>query len=559
MFRYSLSLWIKTQMMKSFLSTIFLTICLLPGERIYAQHSAAANGRKPTLIVNIIVGGLEYDAYDRYKGTLSEGGFKTLVNGGVVFTDGRYDFMQTNTPATLATITTGCNPSVHGVVGEYWQDYVNGERVGLIDDPAAQGLNSDIGIGCYSYTNLTAPTLGDQLKYANPQSKVITIAADPVSAISMGGFAGHVYWLDTNACNWTSSSKYMLYLPGWVARYNERNNSRKQTFAEYKWKPVRQAKNYVNSRYCLFDFGSQPNMHKIPVLSDPEAKKTAYGHLLFTPAANDLVVELAKFAVVYEELGKDENPDILNIYFDAPRNVIKLYGPESVEAEDMFYRVDRSIASLLEYINSQANADKVLYVLTADHGVSRSCDISAGTATKFNGNQFRTLVSSFLGAQFGGNGWVNGYYDHRLYLNRTAVYNAGLSLRDVQERVAGFSMQFRGISHAITGNALQDAGISDPFTRRILNGYYPKRSGDLALCFMPGWIEDKPGVRADSGSPYDYDTHVPLIVFGCGLPSHAIKTPTDMTSLAPTLARILQINRPAASTGHHVEELTGMF
>ena len=105
------------------------------------------------------------------------------MDQGAYFTDAHYNYMQTNTAAGLATLSTGTNPDGHGIVAEDWIDFTTNNPVNLIADPSVTGLDCDAGVGCYSPLNLTAATLGDRLKESDAKSKVVSIAATPVSAI----------------------------------------------------------------------------------------------------------------------------------------------------------------------------------------------------------------------------------------------------------------------------------------------------------------------------------------------------------------------------------------
>lgn len=535
---------------------ILLLAAIVPSAAVGQNR---ADGNKPALVVNIVVGGMRADAIGRYGENLSEGGLRRFLNEGVVFTESHYDFMQTNTPATLTTLTTGANPSVHGVVGEYWQDYITGRRVGLIDDPSAQGLGTDMGVGNYSPVNLTVPALGDALLRESRGSKVVTIAAEAVSAVAMGGFGSDVYWLDVNSCNWTSSNKYMASLPDWVVKYNNFNRLYKDGYRNYRWTmPLKYYSGYVNSRFTILDIPEGVRYRKMPRVADAGGRER-YANVPNTPPGVELLVEFAKQAVIYEDLGKDGNVDILNICFDGPRNAAMTFGPESMEAEDMLYRTDEAIASLVEFVEAQFRDGRVLWVLTSDHGTSDSYDMSFTGDARLNTLQFRTIIGSFLGAQFGGGQWVSDYYDRRLYLDRATVYNAGVSLADVQRRAADYALQFRGVSHAVTSSAMQGSAFSDGYMRKIQNGFYPKRSGDVAINLMAGWIEDASGMRSTSGSLYDYDTHVPLIFMGCGLRPAVVDEAVDMCSVAVTLARIMGVGRPAASTAEPIRELDELY
>ncbi|MFR7709224.1 MAG: alkaline phosphatase family protein, partial [Alistipes inops] len=294
---------------------------------VFAFQTAAAQQaprpERPALVVNMVVGGLPYDFVTRYGHNLSEGGFRRLAESGVSFTSARYDYMPTDRASSLATITTGTYPSVHGVVGERWCDVLTGEEVELIADSEAAGFDCEYGQGCYSNVNLIAPTLGDRLRAESPASKVVSIAADPVSAIVMAGLGTEAYWVNTATAGWTSSSRYMLYLPGWVERFNDqyRGNS---YLADWFWTLHLGPERYVNRRYGRIDLPEDARFRELaPIGGLPcTAGGGRYVPVFATPLASDLVADFAMQAVVREELGQDEAPDILNICFDAPRDII---------------------------------------------------------------------------------------------------------------------------------------------------------------------------------------------------------------------------------------------
>jgi hypothetical protein len=169
---------------------------------------------------------------------------------------------------------------------------------------------------------------------------------------------------------------------------------------------------------------------------------------------------------------------------------------------------------------------------------------------RFNVAQFKTILNSFLGVQLGAGDWVLDYVDRQVYLNRNLVYQKNLDLEDVQNRAAAFVLQFRGVSHVLTSTALSGGYFGSGYGARMQKSFYPRRAGDLMINLMSGWIEERPGVKSLSGSMYDYDTHVPLVMFGAGIPAgQRIDTRADMTSLASTLANIMGIGRPTASEG----------
>lgn len=522
--------------------------------------TAARAVEAPKLVVNIVVSQMRYDYLSRFGDNLSEDGFRRFMREGVVFSQSYYDYMQTTTEAALATLTTGTNPSTHGITSERWIDYVTGKSVDLIADERAAGLECNAEIGCFSSRNLIVPTLADRLLAESPASKVITVAIDPASAVVMGGHTSQVFWMDVTRCKWISSTAYMERLPEWVARYN--TDRRAETFLDKRWSLSKPQDRYVNNRYTVFDFKTSDfryKMRNLDVFKTREVSRN-YPQIVTMPSGNTLVAEFAREAIIREDLGKDDHVDLLNVCFDTPRWIGEAYGTEAMETEDMIYRLDGDLAAMMAFIDAQFPDRRVLYVLTSDHGASDSYDADAERPReRFNADQFKVVVNSFLTAQYGPGNWVLDYVDRQLYLNRTLVYSRGLSLEDVQNQVAAFVLQFRGVSHVLTSTAMQNSYFGGSYAQKIQNSFYPKRSGDLTVNLMPGWIEEDDGRRSQSGSMYDYDSHVPFMVLGCGLPTMIVERQVDMTSLAPTLARIMKISRPIASSGEPIGELTGCF
>jgi hypothetical protein len=531
----------------------FRRFILLVAGSVFASQGVAAQQpvatERPSLVVNLVMGGIPYDFFTRYGHNLSEGGFRRLMEQGVVFTAARYDYMPTDRASSLATITTGTYPSVHGVVGERWYDVQTGEEVELIADPGATGFGCEYGLGCYSNLNLIAPALGDRLRAESPESRVVSIAADPVSAIVLAGLGTDAYWVNTATAGWTSSSRYMLYLPGWVESFNDQYKGNTY-LADWFWALHLAPERYVNRRYARVPLPSGGRFLELPCVGAQSgaAGGGRYAPVVATPLASDLVADFAMQAVVHEALGRDDAPDILNVCFDAPRDIIARYGPESVEAEDMFYQLDRTLGALIGFIVSQVGEERVLFVLTSDHGSSASFDAVGPERERFNGVQFSAIVNSFLCARYEGDRWVTGYSNRRLYFDRREAFERGLSLDEVQRRASDFALQFRGIARVVPSCDLRGGAASDAYMQRLRNGYFPKRSGDLLVDLVPGRIEERAGVRSSAGSAYDYDTHVPLVMAGGGLPHARVEEPVDMASLPVTLARILGIQRPEAAT-----------
>ena len=195
--------------------------------------------------------------------------------------------------------------------------------------------------------------------------------------------------------------------------------------------------------------------------------------------------------------------------------------------------------------------------MTLSSGVG-AFDAGAAEADRFNPRQFEVIVNGFLNVRYGVGDWVVDYSDKCLWLNHNLIYERGLNLAEVQNEVAIFAMQFSGISHALAATAMRTSYFGSGYARRMQNSFYPRRSGDVILNLMPGWIEEQERCWSMSGSMYGYDTKVPLVFYGKGAGMQRVNRRVDMTAVAPTLARLAGIREPAASEGEVLEEIVDL-
>lgn len=528
--------------------TILLLALLLAG---VGPGRTTAAGR-PRLVVNLVVGSMRAGDLDRYSGNFCEGGFRRLIDGGTRYTDSHYDYQRTTTPVSLATLTTGAMPSTHGVVGLRWRDYADNSVEELIVDRKVTGLTR--ADETYSPCNLIAPTLGDALQGESSESRIVTVAIDPVSAVVMGGRSGEAYWLEQGRNEWTSSSYYMASLPAPVQHINRHKFN--STYIHNPWSTLLYRDQHVNTRNSdvrVTDFKSNTPG---PRLASRCRLQTDNDKLRLTPAGNTALIELAKQLVTERQLGVDEAPDLLNICFDTARFMSETFGPESMEVEDMFYRLDHDIEDFLTFLFSHTKNGEVVVVLTSDHGTSPSYDIGEQVRDRFNTRQAEVIVNSFLGARYGTGEWVLACEEGAFYLNHNLIYAKGKSLAEIQNEVATFVMQLRGVSHAQSASDLRSSSFGSGYARRMQNSFYPRRSGDVIIDLMPGWIEEREGCISTSGSMYGYDTHVPLLFYGSGIAKQRIHRRVEMTQVAPTLARLLAVETPAAAEGAVLTEIT---
>lgn len=516
---------------------------------IMSMASAAVSAaERPRLVINIVVSSMQASDLQRYAEGFGAGGFRHLSEGGALCTESRYNYMQTTTPVSLATLTTGALPSTHGIVSQRWCDYIDSKMVDLALDKSVSGVEQREGKGCYSPHHLIAPTLSEASYKADSCSRLITIATDPVSAVVMGGRKGYAFWIDEEHCRWATSSYYTPYLPTWVKDYNAENLPR--ILSGSSWQSIYTAEHYRNVKKSTISIREPLNTKNSGKRTTASEFINDQGQLSRTPVGNEAIFDFAKYAIVSLNLGSDEHTDILNICLDPSRNIASRYGNESIEYEDMLYALDRELASFLGYVRTFIKNDEaLLVVLTSDHGTSPAYNHDTTPKERFNVRQFEVIVNAFLSAKYGQGAWILGYIDHSIYINHNLVYERDLSIAEVQNEVATFAMQFRGVSHALSSTAMRMSYFGSGYAQKMQNSFYPRRSGDVVINLMPEWIEEREEIVSMSGSMYGYDTHVPLIFWGAGITPQRIDHPVCMTSVAPTTARLMGIAEPAASEG----------
>lgn len=525
---------------RNILTTIAIAIATI-GTTFAAQS-------KPRLVVNIIVGCMRGDDIERYGNNLTQDGFKRVMNGGAYYTDAYYDFSQCTTSATLATIATGANPSEHGVIGESWWSYTDGSYKSLITDIKSHPVPFSTGSGSYSAKQLFTPTMGDMLMESNPESKQFTIAIDPLSAIVLNGKHGTPIWAETNRTYWTTASSFAYSIPTWLDEYNRRDTNDKYILS--RWTPIYKAEMYKNSEVAVME--GINNKHT-QLLSDIDLNlgDSKYGHMCYTPAGNTMLLKLASAIIRNEGLGIDENTDILNICLDSSRYIAEIYGPESMEYEDMLYRLDKDINELLSELYGYAQDNShIMVVITAAHGSSPSYNpVDKPEHDRFNTNQMEVLVNAYLSARYGSDSYILGYDNKAIYLNHKVIIDHDLTIDAIRDEVAVFLLQMRGIITARSSTALRNNAFTEGRARLIQHGFYAPRSGDVIIDFMPGWIIENSNYRSSSQMGYIYDRHVPLMIYGGGVEKKRVCERVDMCSVAPTICNIIDINTPWSSEG----------
>ena len=547
--------------MKRFIIIFFLILVFvkLHGQGAYLPPD------KPKLVIGIVVEELNYNQLEKFHDKLSENGIKKLINEGTYFKNASYEYLLTQSAPGHATIATGAEPSFHGITSDIWYTPLKNELINCTKDVSVNSVGGSFESGLHSPVNLLVSTFSDELAIAtNKKAKVFGVGLNESSAIfSAGHTANAAYWFDNTTGTWMSSSYYISALPDWVNDFNAMKFS--DTYLNSTWNLLRPAKYYAD---CLPDSNSFEigfnNINYFPYdlkklrSGNSFSSKNDYSLLRETPFGNSFTTNFAIRLIQKERLGKDDVTDYLSICYSATDYIGHRFGPSSVEMGDAILRLDDDIKNLLTFLNDSIGKKNVLIYLTAAHGISEIPAVLEKNRIPsgyFQQNQALQLLRSYLNAIYGEGDWVKGYSERQIFLNRTLIEDARLSLDDVQKKVARFLVQFTGVEAAYPYSAFEANDFGNGNLKRIINNFSPQRSGDVIVILNPGWVEKVSDFVTNNNSPYEYDSHVPLIWYGWTVNRATVTRQVNITDIAATLSTLCKVPYPNACTGEPLFEL----
>ncbi len=546
-----------------------LTLLPQPGD---AQRQTAARAARPTaarpkLVLLIVVDQFRYDYLERFGDLFGTGGFLRLMNEGALFTNANYDYVPTFTACGHAAISSGSVPAQNGIVGNSWFDRKSGRvRVMVADDSAhlVTGKGASARGGAASPRTLIGSTIGDQMRLANNfQSKVVTASLKDRSAVLPGGqHPNGAFWFSAADGEFVSSDYYFKELPAWVKKFD--SEDRVDKYFGMKWDRVLGPEAYLRAQGENLPMQQSLLGSRFPYIVTGGEEKPGpkfYSALTYTPFGSEYLAEFGKAALDAESLGADEYPDLLSISFSSPDLTGHFYGPDSQEIVDTYVRLDRVVADLLRYIDKKVGLANTIVVVTGDHGVApipeymQSKGFDAGRIPE---REVSDAVNKALGARFGEGKWVLSLVNDQLYLDQKLIAEKKVDPAEA-ERVAGdAALASDGVLNYFTRTQIL-AGLvpGGEVARRVTNGFNRKRSGDVWLILKPFSFFTEGDVATTHGSSYNYDTHVPVIIFGAGMRAGRYNADCSPSDIAPTLAAMLRIEPPSNRTGRVLVEALG--
>ncbi|RFM29166.1 alkaline phosphatase PafA [Deminuibacter soli] len=546
--------------------TVFSLVALLALSPVFSQNTttgktaAAGSISRPKLVVGIVIDQMRWDYLYRYNNLFKpNGGFKRFLGEGFTCENTFIPYTPTYTAAGHTCVYTGSVPNIHGIVGNNWYDQLQQRVVYCAEDKSVTGVGSNTPEGQMSPRNMLANTVGDELRLAtNFKSKVIGVALKDRGAILPAGHgANAAYWYDGKTGDFITSTYYMKQLPAWVQAFNQR----KLVDSLYKlnWNPI--LNKSVYGEYSTEDekaYEGKPfnnSSTSMPYSLEAFAGKD-YSKISSTPHGNTLTAEMAKAAVLAEQLGKGTSTDFLAVSFSSPDYVGHTFGPNSWEQLDDYVRLDETIGKLFEFLDATVGKNQYTVFLTADHGVAHV----PGFMKEHNmpGGLFTADIIKNLNTElkttFGLDNLVTGDYNYQVHLNHKRIDSANASTDAISTFVVNYLKKQESVANAFELSKLMTSPMNNTLRERFANGYYPTRSGDIQFMLKPGYVEGG-ATGTTHGLWNPYDAHIPLLWYGWGIKHGKTNRETYMTDIAPTVSSLLHIQMPNGSVGHVIEEV----
>jgi len=513
---------------------------------------------RPKLVVGLVIDQMRWDYLYKYSDLYGNGGFKRLLKEGFTAENTLIPYLPTYTAVGHSCIYTGSVPAISGISGNNWFDRTLNRSVYCTDDSTVNTVGNTGNAGKMSPANLWVTTIGDELRLSNNfKSKVIGIALkDRASILPAGHSANAAYWFD--AGKWITSTHYMNALPDWVNKFNNRDEAGK--YMSKDWTTL-----LPIEKYDLSTADDEPYENTIrgeKTVTFPHklsAIDAAFKYESFrtTPFANSVTFAFAEAAIENEGMGKNSVTDFLTVSISSTDYIGHTFGPNSVEIEDTYLRLDKDIEKFLTYLDIKIGKGNYTLFLSADHGVAhipaflKEHKIPSGT---FEDADILKDLNTRVEEKMGLKNAVSSVMNYQVYLNKKNISDAGKTMADVKQLVMDALKEKDYVISAIDLEKVGESSLPEPQKKMMINGYNPKRSGDIQFTFKSGYFDG--GTRGTTHGLWNpYDAHIPCVFFGWGVRPGKTHRETYMTDIAPTLAAMLHIQMPSGSVGKVIAEL----
>lgn len=548
-----------SMIMKEHIVAVCLILAVLLPVTVSAEYRSQEDETRPKLVVGIVVENMRPDYVQRFWDKFQENGFRKIYNQGTVCSNFHLTHHVQSYASGTASLYTGVNPSIHGIVDRSWYDRLKRKEVECTGDDYYFTVGADTKSGNASPELLMSNTITDNLKiFSQGRSRVFSAALNRESAIFTAGHAADgAYWFDVESGRMISSSFYVSTFPDWVRIFNSENYA--EMYSYRNWTTLLPETEYTESLRddYLLERGYFGKWNTFPHTISKYIKRTNdFRPFKTTPSANLMIKDFVLKMVENEQLGTDTYTDFITAVFSSMDYENGSFGPASLEMQDTYLYLDKYIGELIDAIETKVGKQNVLFFLTSNTSASYPVDYLKEefhlTVDNFNMEGAIALLTSSLNATFGDNNWIEHYTDHQVYLDHDLIEKSDVDLRTIRDFASNFINQFEGVQLSLPAYQLEMGSAANGLLEPLFKSYVKNRSGDFLFTLREGWQPTYKFRRVN----YTDQTHVPLVFYGAGIPSKIVRSKIDAVDFVPTLAGLLKIPAPDKCHGTFIKELT---
>lgn len=524
---------------------------------LFLNQAKAQSPARPKLVVGIVIDQMRWDYLYRFSAHYGNDGFKRLMEKGFNCQNTLIDYLPTYTAPGHTCIYTGSVPAFHGIVSNDWVDIRTGRGWYCTEDTTVKSIGGGKA-GLMSPRNLLASTITDELRLAtNFRSRTFGISIKDRGAILPAGHAANAaYWFDDENGSFITSDYYQVSLPGWLQNFNQRKIA--DSLMKLDWNTLYNIDTYVESTADNTAYEGKSKGEAAPVFPHKTSLESSPSAIRFTPYGNTITRLMAEACIDGEELGQKGNTDFLAISFSSTDYVGHKYGPNAIETEDTYLRMDKEIAMLLSYLDRKIGEGNYTLFLTADHGAAHNAGFLNDhniPAQSVAIDKIHKELNQFLQQKYGEPNIVNSLENYQVLLNEKAISAKKLDRESVRTEIMDWFRVQDGVTQVLDLEHPERTIVPEPLKSMVANGYFPNRCGTIQIIFNPGWYSGYGNTGTTHGSWNPYDAHIPLLWYGWGIHKGETFRTTHMTDISATLAALLHIQVPNACIGKVIEEV----
>ncbi|MEO6406091.1 MAG: alkaline phosphatase PafA [Ferruginibacter sp.] len=549
-------------MFSKILFIAFLTLinnCNIQAQSKTVSFDQVNEINRPKLVIGLVVDQMRWDYLYRYYNRYSKGGFKRLMHQGYNFQNTFIPYVPAVTAAGHTCIYTGSVPAVHGMVGNDWVENNTGKIMYCAQDDSVKSVGSISLEGKMSPKNMQVTTVADELRLAtNFRSRTFGIALKDRGGIFPAGHSGNAaYWFEDASGNWITSTYYMQALPKWVSDFN--NNRLTDKYMQNDWNLLYPASTYIQSTADNKMY--EKTLPHETTRTFPHTYKSLIGKSYYTfrinPFGNTLTLDFATSLIKSESLGKTADTDMLCISLSSTDYIGHRYGPNSMEIEDTYLRLDKDIEKFLNTLDAQVGKGNYLLFLTADHGAPNNPAFMQENKLPGGNLNAKSMIpdmNQMLKKQFGRDSLVKKIYEYQVYLNNALIDSLKLNRAAIKTTLVQFLLSKPEVQQAFDYSEFDKVIMPARIKEMFAKGYFRNRSGEVQFILKPQY-HDVDWAGTEHGTWYPYDTHIPLIFFGWNINPGKTYREVYMTDIAPTLSALLNIQQPGGCIGTVLTEV----